>query len=142
MEESINQDKIVEFIRSNMEPVPMDSIMTQFAGSGLEADDLKLMLQKILGSAINSGQLVRCNNHYFSSSLADDLLEVVDLNAAGDVPYEDDDGDIISFSSCESSEKEDGQEAVEQMECVDTKEDELNTSSSEYSKNDEIRKEH
>lgn len=138
MEKSINQDNVVEFIRNNMEPVPLASIVSQFTGLGLEENNLKMMLHEILKSAINSGQLIRCNNHYFASSLPDDLLEVVDLNAGGDMTFDDADGDVISFSSCDSSDKDETRELNEQMEYMDSKEDEaMAASTSEDSKTDE-----
>lgn len=135
---SINQDNVMEFIRNNMEPVPLTSIVSKFTGLGLEEKDLKMRLSGILKSAIKSGQLICCNNHYFASSLADDLLNIVDLNAGGNVPVDDADGEVISFSSCDSIERDEAQRLTEQMECMGSKDDELiTTSTSEESKSDE-----
>lgn len=103
MEGTINQIKVVEYIRSNMEPVPMDSIVKQFANVEIDGVDLKMQLEQILRSALSSGQLQHCNNYYYSASLDQDLKDLVDLSALSDMPM-DDEGDAISFSSCESNE--------------------------------------
>lgn len=107
MEGTINQTKVVDYVRSNMEPVPMESIMKQFANSGIKDGDLKMQLEQILRSALTSGQLQQCNNYYYSSSLDKDLKDWVDLGSSMSIVPMDDEVDTISFSSCESIAEED-----------------------------------
>ncbi|KAM8716912.1 hypothetical protein ACLKA7_003735 [Drosophila subpalustris] len=102
MSTKIPEDKVIEYIRNTLEPVSYEVLISKFCSSKADKETrnaVKAQLQDILVSNVKSGSLMHYRNHFYCSSLSDDLQELVDLDSEIDLSS---DLSQISFTSCES----------------------------------------
>lgn len=108
MDKSLGRDSVEKYIRDTMEPVSYSMLINEFSNHSKKEECrkyVKAQLENILHTSIDSGSIVKYNDHFFSSYLPEDLESVVHFMADEELPSE---LSNISFSSCESFVEEKG----------------------------------